>query len=382
MARISCGPLEADFEQKLLDDKDPGFRAWAIRAAGNAGKVDAAVRTKIVGLAKDEAPTVRLQTAIAARKIDGIDAIPTLLEVLNHSGDDKLIPHVVWQNLHPLLEDHADEFVRILEKTDLGRSPALAALMPRVVERILGRKQSDPALIAGLFGVLFDAKGLDPAVTRQCLEALTKKVQTGEIAGASAAALREKLAPTLQKAFADRPDGPLAVEAAALAATLKDPAGLTRMRQVADDDEAARGGSTQGAQRPGRGAGRGGPGRGGGHAVDRPRRTRNPSAAGCWTPWPGWKTRASPTSVLARLPEHGAGPAAAGHRTADAAHRLGETVAAGRRRQENPDERPQHQPRPQAAGEQGRRRASSRSRRPGARSARSATPSAKRSSRT
>ena len=50
----------------------------------------------------------------------------------------------------------------ILEKTDLGKSPALAALMPRVVERILGRKQSTRPLIAGLFGVLLDAKGSIP----------------------------------------------------------------------------------------------------------------------------------------------------------------------------------------------------------------------------
>ena len=48
-----------------------------------------------------------------------------------------------------------------MEKTDLGKSPTLAALMPRVTERILGRKQFDPALIVRLFGVLFDAKGLD-----------------------------------------------------------------------------------------------------------------------------------------------------------------------------------------------------------------------------
>ena len=40
-------------------DKDPGFRAWAVRAAGNAGKVDDAVRTKIAGLAKDASPDVR-----------------------------------------------------------------------------------------------------------------------------------------------------------------------------------------------------------------------------------------------------------------------------------------------------------------------------------
>ena len=231
--RISCGPLGADFEQKLLDHKDPGFRAWAVRAAGNAGKVDDAVRAKVAGLAKDPSPNVQLQTAIAARKINGIDAIPTLLQTLDNCGDDRLIPHVVWQNLHPLLEDHADEFVGIVEKTDLGKSHQLAALMPRVTERLLGRKQADPALIVRLFGVLFDAKGLDGDVTRQCLEMLAKKLQTGEIAGPQAAALREMFSPILHKVVSGRPDAPFYLDAAALAATLKDPAGLEAMRKIA-----------------------------------------------------------------------------------------------------------------------------------------------------
>ena len=107
--------------------------------------------------------------------------------------------------------------------------------MPRVVDRVLGRKKFDASLVAGLFSVLFDAKGLDPAVTRAVLEVLAKKVQTGEIAGPAAQALRDRLAPALQKVFAGGSEGPLALDAAALAATLKDPAALALVREVADD---------------------------------------------------------------------------------------------------------------------------------------------------
>jgi putative heme-binding domain-containing protein len=231
-ARVGCGPLDSDFEQKLLDHKDPGFRAWAIRAAGNAGKADEPVRAKIVALVKDEAPTVRLQAATAARKIEGIDAMPALLDALNSGGDDRLIPHVVWQNLHPLLEDHADEFVRIVEKADLAKTPRLAALMPRAMDRILGRKQFDAALITTLFGVLLDAQGIDAGVPRQCLEALATKVETGEIAGANADALHKQLGPVLRKALANR-DAPLYLDAALLAASMKDPAGLEAARETA-----------------------------------------------------------------------------------------------------------------------------------------------------
>src|SRR5204862_1817428 len=67
----------------------------------------------ISALAKDKSPDVLLQVAIAARKITGLDAMPILLDVLAHCGDDKLIPHIVWQNLHPLLEKDRSEERRV-----------------------------------------------------------------------------------------------------------------------------------------------------------------------------------------------------------------------------------------------------------------------------
>jgi putative heme-binding domain-containing protein len=232
-ARVGCGPLDAAFSEKLLADKDAAFRAWAVRAAGNAGKIDAGLRDKIAALVTDESPDVKLQAAVAARKIDGLDPIPTLLAVLNNCGDDKLIPQIVWQNLHPLLEDHAGAFVKTLEKTDLAKTPNLAKLMPRVVERVLGRKQADPALLVRLFGVLMDAKDLDPVVPRQCLSTLAVKLQTGEVSGAGADGLRDKFRPLLGKILEGKKDGPLYLDAAVLAATLKDPAGLEFVRKAA-----------------------------------------------------------------------------------------------------------------------------------------------------
>ena len=244
--RISCGPLGTVFERKLLHQKDPGFRAWAVRAAGNAGIVDAGVRAKIVGLATDEAPSVRLQVAIAARNIDGVDAMPTLLDVLNHSGDDRLISHVVWQNLHPLLEDHAEEFLSALKKADLRKSPALAALMPRVVERILGRKQFDAAIVAALVGVLLDAKDADIDVQRQCLAALTVKVQNGEISRDKEDKLCDALVPTLKVSLIRKPEAPLYLDAALLAASLGDHEGLDVVRKVAATSDRPEGDRLQG----------------------------------------------------------------------------------------------------------------------------------------
>jgi putative membrane-bound dehydrogenase-like protein len=138
-ARLAAGPLTTEASLKLLGDSDRVFRAWGVRAAGNAGHVEPAVRDRILALAHDDARDVQLQIAIAARKIDGIDPLPLLVDVLAHSGDDEVIAHVVWQNLHPLLEERSGEFLKLAKNHDLKQTPNLAKIMPRVTERILGK---------------------------------------------------------------------------------------------------------------------------------------------------------------------------------------------------------------------------------------------------
>ena len=108
---------------------------------GNRGKASAAELETLDSLAAADSPDVKLQIAIAARKIDGVDPLPLLVKVAAHCGEDKLIPHIVWQNLHPLLEKRSDDFLKEVKKYDLQKSPGLKALMPRVTERILAAKK-------------------------------------------------------------------------------------------------------------------------------------------------------------------------------------------------------------------------------------------------
>lgn len=136
---VGAGPLRPEFHLTLLGHPEATFRAWGVRAAGNLGKVEPAVRQRIEALADDAAPDVKLQVAIAARKLDGTDPLPLLLRVLVTCGDDRLIPHIVWQNLHPLLETRAPEFLQLVKKHDLKQTPNLAKLMPRITEKILAR---------------------------------------------------------------------------------------------------------------------------------------------------------------------------------------------------------------------------------------------------
>src|SRR5262249_17291912 len=148
-AWISIGDLLPTEFLALLTNRDPAVRAWGARAAGNQGELDQASHKYFVKLAKDKSPDVLLQVAIAAPKIKGIDPITVLLEVLQNAGDEKLIPAIVWQNLHPMLEDKADVFLKTLKSRNETKN--LGLILPRAVERILATKKPDPQALASLY---------------------------------------------------------------------------------------------------------------------------------------------------------------------------------------------------------------------------------------
>ena len=140
-ALTSGGYHDLAFQLSLLRHKDPTFRAWGVRSIASTGVINEGALAELAALAKDPSPDVKLQVAIAARKVKGLEPLPLLVSVLANAGDDKLIPHIVWQNLHPLLETRSDDFLAEVKKYDLKETPNLAKIMPRVTERILAAKK-------------------------------------------------------------------------------------------------------------------------------------------------------------------------------------------------------------------------------------------------
>ena len=140
-ALVGAGPLNVEFHKTLLTHDDATYRAWAVRAAGNQRKLDATLVEFVTKAADDPAADVKLQVAIAARKIEGLDPLPVLVRVLATCGDDKLIPNIVWQNLHPLLDDQSDRFLKLVKEYDLKKTGSLARVMPRVTEKLLSRRK-------------------------------------------------------------------------------------------------------------------------------------------------------------------------------------------------------------------------------------------------
>ena len=224
-----------DFFLKLLNSPDPTFRAWGVRAAGNKHKVGPAIREKLASMAKDPGRDVALQVAIAARKVEGIDAEAVLADVLLACGDDRLIPHIVWQNVHPLLGDKGETFLKKVASAHLEGEAA--GIKGRMIDRVLGRRDADPGTVVALIEVLADGRDRDDSALRKALESLASKVQSGELAGPRLTTLRERLTPVLAH-LKDR-TGPIAVDLALLGASWNDPSGLERARLFAIDGSAS-----------------------------------------------------------------------------------------------------------------------------------------------
>jgi putative heme-binding domain-containing protein len=173
---------------------------------------------------------VRLQVATAARRIDGVDAMPLLIDILARSENDRLIPHVVWQNLHPLLEQDGLRFLRLSKADNVKDSPAVAALLPRVVDRVAGSR--DPAVIAALVAALVAESKTDPAALQKCLAALAAKLEHHEIATEQLAALRPQLEKLTDGILSGSSSDPLYTSAALLAATWQDARALKVAREL------------------------------------------------------------------------------------------------------------------------------------------------------
>ncbi len=197
-SRVGSGPLEARFLSELLKHEDPSYRAWAVRAAGNQGKIEKAIIDRIVAMAADPAPEVRLQVAIAARKLEGVDALRVLLDVQQSSYRDPLVPPIVWQNLLPSIEPRQAELTERLE-TSKGKEPGLSALIPRTIERLLESKQTGAGLIARLVSASSDDES-----TVESLDVILDRFRDHSLPPAREEALRKELSSALKSMFGAR----------------------------------------------------------------------------------------------------------------------------------------------------------------------------------
>jgi putative membrane-bound dehydrogenase-like protein len=232
---LGGGYRDEAFLNALLADSDATLRSWGVRTIGDLRNASDGLRTSALAKVDDESVDVKLQVAIAAPKLLGADAVPVLLRVLESAGDDGLIPHIVWQNLHPLLESQSNAFVAEVAKRDLSKSPQLAAIMPRAIDRTLSAKKADLKSIAAIFDLLVRTKSPDVDGAKQCLAVLAERVQSGEINQQQLAELKAQMSEPVEKILSGDAGAPLFFPAAALAASWKDEAAMKAMSAVFRD---------------------------------------------------------------------------------------------------------------------------------------------------
>jgi putative heme-binding domain-containing protein len=236
-ALVSSGPLSLEFHAALLAHEDSAWRAWGVRAAGNASRVDPTIRQRVVDLASDAAADVRLQVAIAARKIVGLDPIPTLLTVAACSPDDALIEHIVWQNVHPILEQHGERLFQLAAHEQYWQSPRVVELVHRATECVLSR--GNPRPILALLDHLHGRPNVDLTTAAKCLNALTAKFQNGELSAGQLAELRPRLEPMADRYRESQPPGSELHDASLLlAATWGDSRAVASVRQMVEARQA------------------------------------------------------------------------------------------------------------------------------------------------
>ena len=139
-ALMSGQAVSSEFATKLLNQKDDVVRAWGVRASGSLLSDSEPLAKQISDLVKDPSRDVQLQVAIAAKKLKHADALKIWLDVLANCGDDSLIPHIVWQNLHPRLPADSERLLSLVENYHIETSPGLAAMLPRVAEKLQDAK--------------------------------------------------------------------------------------------------------------------------------------------------------------------------------------------------------------------------------------------------
>jgi len=205
--------------------------AWSIRLAGDAQASPAELAPDgLSNLIRAADLPVLLQIAIFLGKSHfAEDRLEHWLHIAGRAADDPVLLRIVWQNIHPALEQEAGQLVAALRGGDFLNTPAAAELLPRLVERLLALREFDATTIAGVFSLVESGH---PAAGRNLLAALREKVQTGELKGEKLDRLKTAMAEPLKPMLRADSAHPLRLEATLLAVSWRDPAGFAAAQDV------------------------------------------------------------------------------------------------------------------------------------------------------
>jgi putative membrane-bound dehydrogenase-like protein len=128
---------------KLLDHVNEDVRAWTVRLLGDECKVSAAVRDRLVELAKaDTSARVRSQLACSARRLPGDDCLAIVAALLRRGldADDAHVPLLLWWAVEAKAVSHRQAILDLLADPAMWESPLVRKTL---VERLARRYLAD-----------------------------------------------------------------------------------------------------------------------------------------------------------------------------------------------------------------------------------------------
>ncbi len=234
-ARSSMPEPNIDLLRELLDDQEPEMIAWAIRLLADKRTADDQVVKELQKLCSEAPPQVLLQVATATRKIKTDTKLALLLNVLTHCGDDPLIPHIVWQNLYPLIESDQQAFSIELASVLEQPSQSLLLMLPRILERMLAIKDVQFVPISRILAQLDLTNEFELQAVETAWNMLTNRVINQEIRQERLPELSSTFSSqlsTAQEKLSFRPNGQAAIT---LAAAIGDKRALAALESHIED---------------------------------------------------------------------------------------------------------------------------------------------------
>ncbi|MSR57237.1 MAG: c-type cytochrome [Planctomycetaceae bacterium] len=227
--------------QELLTDRDASVVGWAVRAGGNiqSRQLTNSI-SEMTGDIDLKNPDILLQLAIACSKLqyneenatDSEMRIMKLLAVLSRSGSDPLIPRIVWQNLHPLIEGNERLLINDLGMWLQIKPDQFKSVLPLIAERMIASRNPDVFSIIQLFRRLSTR---DISAAGHILKILSTKIQTGELKEESLGKLRRGLSPVISPYIHSETAHPLGFDAAMLAVSWHDDTAIDHVRRAFAD---------------------------------------------------------------------------------------------------------------------------------------------------
>ena len=140
---IATSADDESFWLSVLSDNEPSLVAWGVRAVAYRTPASPAIVEAVGKLCEASDPRVRIEVAIASRKLLGKEAFGWLSRLAQVERSDLLIAKILWQNWLPtVLEDQA-KIVQSLQQRPASDDTPMALMGPRFAERWLSELTTD-----------------------------------------------------------------------------------------------------------------------------------------------------------------------------------------------------------------------------------------------